>query len=237
MIIWKQMMNSDIKKRINSVHFKPVKMEGSADKVGVHINVTSRSNDEGRMLSPFIVGPVKVPGVGEALNLENAWQFSKVYPGHLDNNGNVSDQWLAWAYSGISSAKPVRYPMGRGTKPEFSLWDGKRLGYIEAKRSVYFPIYRDLIKSSRVFLSLQEEILKGGQITIYDFDVYPLGKERSLSDALNNPKRIFGHGFIVGAMLIYGTGVTPDVLDSMSGFEVESKKNPPKEDQMDMFGP
>jgi hypothetical protein len=31
--------------------------------------------------------------------------------------------------------------MGRGAKPEYSLWDGERLDYIEARKRIYAPLY------------------------------------------------------------------------------------------------
>ena len=55
------------------------------------------TNKEGRVFSPFIIGPVRLPAIEGASNpsvfqnFENAWQFSKVYSslGHrpIGNHG------------------------------------------------------------------------------------------------------------------------------------------------------
>src|SRR5574342_482141 len=86
------------------------------------INTTSRSNNWSRELSPFFLGPVKLPNGYTSLNVENAWQFSKVYKEHVDINGNPSEAYWEWAIRGWSSEWACRYPMGKGVKPEYSYW-------------------------------------------------------------------------------------------------------------------
>jgi len=46
----------------------------------VQVNATSRSKEEwSKALSPFYLGPIALYGRNRAHNLENAWQYSKVY--------------------------------------------------------------------------------------------------------------------------------------------------------------
>lgn len=71
--------------------------------------------------------------------MENAWQYAKVYKQHTHNGAPTSDYW-DWARAGWSNPSAVRFPMGRGAKPEYSLWDGQRLGYIEARKKIYAPL-------------------------------------------------------------------------------------------------
>ena len=54
----------------------------------VIVNTTSRSNDWSKGLSPFFLGPVDLYAGLSAKNVENAWQFAKVYPQHVDINGD-----------------------------------------------------------------------------------------------------------------------------------------------------
>ena len=45
------------------------------------VNITTASPEWGRALSPMFVGPVEIPGVdpaATAVNIESAWQYSKV---------------------------------------------------------------------------------------------------------------------------------------------------------------
>lgn len=51
------------------------------------INTTSRSKNWSRGLSPFFLNPGNLYGEYSAKNVENAWQYSKVYKEHLDNTG------------------------------------------------------------------------------------------------------------------------------------------------------
>jgi hypothetical protein len=60
------------------------------------IDTTSRSKTWTRGLSPFLVGPVEVDtGLGTyiAKNVENAWQYSKVYMEHASDIGQPLVSW------------------------------------------------------------------------------------------------------------------------------------------------
>ena len=48
-----------------------------------------------------------------AKNVENAWQFSKVYEEHLEEGSDdPSSKWIHWAKEGFADPKPIRFPMG-----------------------------------------------------------------------------------------------------------------------------
>ena len=109
------------------------------------VNCTSKSQEEwSRGLSPFNLGPVDLYKNYQALNVENAWQFSKVYTEHLNETGDPSDEWWQWAKTGWSNPKAERSPMGmnqyelpnitgRGATREYSYWDGHKYKYIDAR--------------------------------------------------------------------------------------------------------
>lgn len=115
---------------------------GPKDKLpdGVKVlNVTSTGTSAfWRSFSPMLLGPVKLWGPYGAYNVENAWQFSKVYKDDVDPVTGAPDYpWYEWAKAGWADKKAHRYPAGKGAKPEYSYWDGAHLDIFRlAKRSM-----------------------------------------------------------------------------------------------------
>ena len=174
------------------------------------INTTSHSRTEWTsQLSPFSLGPVKLYGNLTAQLFENAWQHTKVYAQHADHQGAPTAAYWAWARNGWNSNIPRRYPMSKGARPLYSLWDGNQLDYIDARKTIYLPLYRDLVKETDAFRRLERIYREQKAITLFDFDGYDhnaLGL--TLNQVLNNPRRICGHGFILAMMLQYGADFT-----------------------------
>jgi len=162
------------------------------------INVTSQSKDYGRELSPFLLGPCKLYEGLVSENMENAWQYSKVYPCH-DNNGKPSNDYFKWAIAGWKNKEAVRYPMGKGTIPAYSFWHGKKLNYIEARLQIYIPLYakaaRECFSFDRLKCDSQYE-----DIVLFDFDGYHTDKK--LKDIVADPEKKCGHAFVLKMMLI-----------------------------------
>ena len=165
---------------------------------GLHIiNVTSRSTTWSKGLSPFYLGPIKLWGGYVSANMENAWQYSKVYWRHSQSYWS----WLEWAETGWRNKHAVRYPMGRGAIPKFSWWDGDKLSYVEARKRIYAPLYAAAVEKTMAYTLLQEMYRqKKETLVLKDFDVYGLENE-SYEDIINDPDKKCGHGFILGMML------------------------------------
>ena len=95
------------------------------------VNVTSRSSSAvWRQLSPMLLGPVALAtgrGIVRAHSVENAWQYSKVYSvgplgqPFVDAAGEPNDAYYSWARAGWESPAAVRFPMGRGARPLYSI--------------------------------------------------------------------------------------------------------------------
>jgi len=169
------------------------------------VNTTSTSMNWSKGLSPFFLGPVPLYYKFVSRNVENAWQFSKVYPEHVDVSGNPTQLYWNWANQGWKKYRAERYPMGKGRVPLFSLWEGKKLDYIEARKQIYLPIYRDAVKKTDSFNQLQKTFQEQGSVTLFDFDGYDYIEHGStLKDVLNNPNKRMGHAFLLAMMLIYG---------------------------------
>lgn len=169
------------------------------------INTTSRSKTWSRGLSPFFLGPVPLyPGapLKEAKNMENLWQFSKVYLSQVDSDQNPTQEYWSWATRGWGSPRAERYPMGKGSVPLYSLWEGRQLPYLEARKTIYSPSYAKAVVGTEAFDRLLNLYKTTGRVTLWDFDGYDhtaLGM--SLRDVLNCPTRKMGHAFVLAYLL------------------------------------
>lgn len=167
--------------------------------IGKVFNVTSKGNFH--WLSPFTLGPVDLYDGYFSQNVENAWQYSKVYKQH-DDNGPTQEYW-DWAVNGWNKRWADRYPMGKGAVPEYSYWDGEKLGYIEARKKIYAPLYSEAIRKDRTrFFEVLCSTAKKGDITIQDYDAYNHHKlGMTLYDVMHEEKRKMGHGFVLAMMI------------------------------------
>ena len=140
--------------------------------------------------------------------MENAWQYSKVWPQYVGADGNPTPMYFAWALKGWSSWKAERYPMTKEAdgKESFHWWGGQRLDKIEAGKRIYVPLYVEQAVKEPYFQNLkkvwEEDINPVAERTLYlmDFDAYPYGT-MTLSEVLNNPCKSMGHGFVLAMLL------------------------------------
>ncbi len=195
-----------------------IKIIGPRDKKEpATINTTSHSStDWSSGLSPFKLGPIALYGSYTARIFENAWQFAKLYAEHADTNGEPNSHYWTWAQNGWNSNTAFRYPAGKGRKPVCSLWNGRRLNYIEARKQIYIPLYQEAVKRTSAYQTLERLYLERGRLTLFDFDGYDhrqLGM--SLKDVINCPTRICGHAFVLAMMLTYGSEFRVDDLPTV----------------------
>jgi len=175
------------------------------------VDTTSRSGTWSRGLSPFFLGPCPLYGQHVAQNVENGWQYAKVYE-EFTLNGEPTDRYLEWATAGWAEPKANRYPVGKGRKPLYSLWDGRKLTYLEARKQIYIPLYCQAVVKTEAFRLLREQYEEYGSICLRDFDGYDR-RDASLTDVLNNPDRKMGHAFVL-AMLLTRHPITIPYLDA-----------------------
>lgn len=168
---------------------------------GIVVNVTSKSKDEwSRKFSPFTLGPMTVTPFDDKIEcktMENAWQYSKVYPGYEDKT-----TYLKWANQGFESEKANRFPMGKGKKPLYSMHKNQKLDYIAARKQIYAPLYAMCVEkyaeeSLQKLINMYES---GKTIVLLDYDGY--SKYNSLKEVLDNPKKKMGHAFILAMMIL-----------------------------------
>lgn len=166
------------------------------------INVCSNSDALWKQLSPFLMGPVKLYGNHRAIRMENAWQYAKVYARHVDANGEPTHLYYKWAIEGWANDRAVRYPMGKGAIPLYSLWDGEKLDYISARKNIYIPLYSKLAIDTAAYKELERMYEEGKDITLFDFDGYDNTRfNLNMEQVLNNPNKKMGHAFVLKMML------------------------------------
>ena len=100
---------------------------------------------------------------------------------------------------------------GGGAKPEFSLLGDQKLGYLDARRRIYLPMYRDAVANTAAYALLEEMFRRDGRVTLWDYDGYDRNG-RTLREVLEDPKRIMGHSFVLAMMLAYGAAFQPEDL-------------------------
>lgn len=169
------------------------------------VNTTSNSWEAwSRGLSPFYLGPVPLyegAGLPFSKNVENAWQYSKVYADQIGPDGLPTPEYFRWAREGWSALKAVRYPRGKGARPDYSWW-GRRLTYVEARKVIYIPLYARAVLVTPAWAQLLGLYREKGEVTLWDFDGYDhaaLGM--SLADVVNLADRKMGHAFVLAHLL------------------------------------
>jgi len=167
---------------------------------GLVINTTSQSKDEYQAFSPFLLEPLG----GLARNVENLWQYSKLYKEYADTGGNPTTSYYAWRDTGFAKNYGERYPMGKGAKPLCSLWNGEKLGYIEARRRIYEPQYRAaaLMHCAGQIQKLKQLSEVYQDLWLFDFDGYDhLAYDMTLAEVGRNSEKPMGHAFILASIL------------------------------------
>jgi len=193
------------KGRMNMTHAVKVIGYNEMDHYNVQIiNTTSRSETWSKEFSPFTLGPVNLYGNHTAKNIENAWQFSKVYKEHVDQNQDPTSDYYKWAKKGWNDTYGHRYPMGKGKIPLYSYWDGEKLDYIEARKRIYAPLYAKAVIKTDAFNRLLTMHQKGMAFALLDFDGYDyLSRGMTLKEVINEPKKKMGHAFVLAMLLQY----------------------------------
>ncbi len=178
----------------------------------VVVDTTSNSGDF-RDLSPFVLP------APPAKNFENLWQFSKVYKNYImPIDGYPDASWYKWRDAGYANPRAVRYPMGKGAIPEYSLWNDERLGYIEARKQIYAVEYSSNVRWTNGYQKLMDTYAEccqtNKELILLDFDAYDhIVLKMSLIDVINNPSRKMGHAFVLIMML---TGMLEECLGQLS---------------------
>lgn len=149
---------------------------------------------------------------------------------HLEISGSadlkrfkILKEYYVWQQKGFNSKKWVRYPNGFNHHKETigSVYRGKIIGYIEARKKIYYKKYRDIAITKKLFKDLKERYENGENIQIVEVDgpakgdTYPYNRvqtsgglgslkitKKRLIALINNPDQAFGHGYCIASMLL-----------------------------------
>jgi len=166
------------------------------------VNTTSRSKTWSKGLSPFITGPCEMYDGHVAKNMENCWQFSKVYAGHEGFDDKPNEAWWTWAKEGWADSYAHRYPAGKGAIPLYSWWDGEKLTYVEARRKIYIPMYSRAVRKTAAWKTLQELYEEMGELALWCFDGYNhRAFNRSWDEVIDDPNKKMGHSLVLAMMI------------------------------------
>lgn len=173
---------------------------------GVVVVSTVSKSREWNGLSPFIIGPCELYGGYTSQNMENAWQYSKCYREHIDFSkdqlGIPALRYFHWAQKGWNNPRAVRYPMGKGKKPEWSWWEGERLPYVPARKRIYAPLYAKAVRQTDAYARLRKLYQNCKELILLDYDAYDHQRmNRTLTDVLHDPERKMGHAFVLAMLL------------------------------------
>lgn len=166
------------------------------------ISTVSKAGKEWSQLSPFLLGPCKLYGTYVSKNMENAWQYSKVYSEFNTITQMPNSGYWKWANEGWLNPRAIRYPMGKGRKPEYSWWDGQGMGYVSARKRIYAPLYAKSVLQTETFTRLKQIYKNNDHLVLLDYDAYNHHElNMSLTDVLYNEKKKMGHAFVLAMLL------------------------------------
>lgn len=189
-------------------------------------------------LSPFYIGPVVASDGAVANVFEHWYQCSKVYPCHIDNDGNVTDEYFKWRdewFKKPHAEKNTRHTnKSLGYEPgdcQFSLIyeNGvyKRLNYIETRKRLYIPMYAKMVYNSPTYKAIKKLVDEGKKVALVDFDAYNYYNKdykngiykdiNCIKDAINNPRFKAGHAFVLKMLLEGDIDVVDGIVVDKSG--------------------
>lgn len=167
------------------------------------LDVTSRSSNWGRHFSPFNLGPVDLYDGYVAKNIENAFQFSRVYAEYSTVDELPAPHYWEWAKAGWDNPKPIKYPLGAWNKHLYHWWDGKKINGVEAQNQIFIPLYKKAVTKTAAFQKLKDFYKNSGKdIYLIDFEGYDHRfLEQSWDQVVNNPDRPVGQAFALCMIL------------------------------------
>jgi hypothetical protein len=147
-------------------------------------------------------------------------------------DGKLLPEWWAWREKGMKNPYAVRYPNGFQGRHEclFSVWFREdasglydELDYLTARKKIYCAEYVRLAPTTPHFKKLKTMVESGTSLLLVEVDgPDPKGSaeapydqispdvpglfitEKTIRLLINDPKKPFGHGYVIAALLLDG---------------------------------
>ena len=167
------------------------------------MDVTSRSNTWGRHFSPFNLGPVDLYDGYVSKNIENAFQYSRVYAEYSTVDELPAAHYWEWAKAGWDNSKPNKYPLGAWNRHLYHWWDGKKINGVEAQNQIFLPLYKKAVIETPAFKKLKDFHLNSKKdIYLIDFEGYDHRfLEKTWDQVVSNPDMPVGQAFALCMIL------------------------------------
>lgn len=161
-----------------------------------------------------------------AENFENYWQYGKIFQelNHVKTKKGrkvITKNFVKFRQLGYDKTIADRHPRGTKTNEVLfvdaqgrnryryltactSYYNDEFMDYLTSRKIIYVRIYAELVKRTEAFKSLRRLVRNGTDVQILDFDIIPgshLITEKFIRKRLNDPKKPFGHGYIVASLL------------------------------------
>lgn len=155
---------------------------------------------------------------------------------HVDETGALMPAYMTWRKTGMTHPHAVRYPVGRALASTclYALKDpipgavpdeASKLGYVEARKTIYEPMYTEAAMRQPVFHELATSLKSGTKLAIVETDgphaeslehyktTWDLGDdfivdgymeatEANLNIMLEDTKHPYGHGYCLARALM-----------------------------------
>ena len=163
------------------------------------------------------------------------WKGEKHVRKCEDGSFDLLPDYFSWRQAGMYAKDAIRYPVGYNHRGKclFSLKEDengdiipKRLDYIQARKEIYYPVYRDLVRKEKQFIELKERVMKGENLLLVEVDgphmeslkYYQdkygvaddfivnntmLATPENLDIMLNDPLHPYGHGYCLANALLF----------------------------------
>lgn len=119
-----------------------------------------------------------------------------------DENGDPTEEYWRWAKDGWANPKATRFPLGKGSKPAYSYWNGKKLGYMDARLEIYCRSYAAAVIKTEAWEKLKELVATNTEVFLADPDGYdPLEKGIDFKKALFDTSRALSHSLVLAFLL------------------------------------
>ena len=138
-----------------------------------------------RDISPFYIGPVISSDGLTAHVFEHFWQASKVFPCHVDEHGNIKEEYWTWRKEWFDKERVINKTLSRRPHTLLGYQDNdclfsvyynngvwERLSYVEARKKIYIVEYAKYVVKTESFKWLKKLYDEGKKIALVDFDGY-----------------------------------------------------------------